>query len=141
MSQNGSLYLILADSVLALHVLFVVFVVLGLVLTVIGGMRQWRWIRNLWFRLIHLAGIGVVVAQVWAGVVCPFTTLEMWLRARTGEVGYQGSFIQHWLQGFLYYDAPMWVFALVYTFFAFLVILVWVLLPPVRTSNVRDARA
>ena len=74
----------LADIVLVTHVLFVAFVVVGLLLTVCGGHLGWAWIRNIWFRGAHLAAIGFVVLQTWLGMVCPLTTLEMRLRVQTG---------------------------------------------------------
>ena len=63
-----------ADAVLVLHFLFIVFVVGGLVLVVVGNLRSWRWVNTWWFRLAHLAAIGVVVAEAWLGVMCPLTT-------------------------------------------------------------------
>lgn len=126
------LYQWLADGVLVVHVAVVLFVVLGLVLTVIGGGRGWLWVRNRWFRLGHLTAIAVVVLQAWLGVLCPLTTLEMWLREQAGAAGYRGSFIGYWLQRLLYYQAPEWLFVLAYTVFALLVILVWWRLPPDR---------
>ena len=71
----------LADAVLALHVGVVAFVVLGLVLILVGGVRHWRWVRGWTFRLAHLAAIAIVVAESWLGIECPLTTLERVLRA------------------------------------------------------------
>ncbi len=102
------LYKNLADAVLLLHTLFVIFVIAALILTVIGGLRHWRWVRNIWFRTVHLVCIAVVVAQSWIGVLCPLTTLEVWLRRQAGEAAYDKSFIQYWLERLLYYDAPEW---------------------------------
>ena len=124
------MYQFLADLVLFSHVLFVLFVILGLLLTVIGGIRRWGWIRNFRFRIAHLLGIAIVVAQTWLEVICPLTTLEMWLRGKTGEQQYSGSFVQHWLQALLYYDAPWWVFTALYTMFGLLVVIVWLKYPP-----------
>ena len=123
-------YQFLADFVLSLHVSFVAFVVIGLLLIIVGGVRRWSWIRNSWFRVIHLVGIGVVVAQAWLGIICPLTTLEMWLRQHSGQTHYDGSFIQYWLQRLLYYDVPMWTFAITYTVFGLLVALAWLRFPP-----------
>ena len=75
-------------------------------------------------------GIGVVVARAWLGIVCPLTTLEMGLRQRAGESHYQEAFIKHWLQSFLYYNDPMWVFVVVYTVFGVPVALPWLKFPP-----------
>ncbi|MGZ5034827.1 MAG: DUF2784 domain-containing protein [Usitatibacter sp.] len=130
---------LLANAVLVLHVAIVVFVVGGLLLTIVGNLRRWRWVNNLWFRLAHLVAISVVVAEAWLGMVCPLTTLEMWLRAKAGASVYGGGFIEHWLQRLLYYDAPMWVFALVYSAFGLLVVATWWYFPPVFKRHA-DAR-
>ncbi|MEO0851950.1 MAG: DUF2784 domain-containing protein [Cyanobacteria bacterium J06648_11] len=125
-------YRLAADALLLLHVGFVLFVVVGLALVWIGAWRGWRWVRNLYFRVAHLLCIGVVVLQAWLGRICPLTTWEMALRERAGEATYDGAFIAHWLEALLYYDAPIWVFAVVYTAFATLVIASWVWIPPRR---------
>lgn len=123
-------YQLFADVVLALHVAIVVFVVFGLVLIVAGNLRGWRWVNALWFRLAHLAAIAVVVAESWIGMVCPLTTLELWLRSQSQGAVYEGSFIGHWLQRVLYYDAPPWVFTLGYTVFGMIVVATWWRYPP-----------
>ena len=127
----------LADAVLVLHTLFVGFVVLGLPLIFIGAKRGWRWVRNFHFRLLHLLAIGVVVAQAWIGVICPLTDIEMLLRQRAGEKSYTESFIQHWLHKLIYYEAPWWVFTLIYTLFGLLVLLSWQLVRPHRRQSKR----
>lgn len=129
--------LILADSLLILHTMLVAFVILGLVAIYAGHFFNWQWVRNLWFRLSHLVVIGIVVLQSWLGVICPLTTWEMALRDMAGESGYEGSFIQHWLQSILYYSAPEWVFILVYTVFGALVLASWFVVRPTRTRNGR----
>lgn len=124
------MYKHLADVVLVLHVFFVAFILAGLLLTVVGGYRHWDWVRNAWFRSSHLAAITVVVAQSWIGVICPLTTTEMWLRGRAAETQYDGSFIEYWLQRFLYYDVPSWVFVAAYTMFGILIVATWIKFPP-----------
>lgn len=125
-------YQFFADAVLALHFGIVVFVVGGLVLVVAGNALGWRWVNAFGFRLAHLVAIAVVVAQSWLGEVCPLTTLESWLRVRAGSAGYRGSFVEHWVQRLLYYEAPFWVFVLAYTLFALLVLACWWYFPPRR---------
>lgn len=122
--------LLLADVVLATHILVVIFVVFGLVMILIGGALGWQWARGSWFRSLHLACIGIVMIQAWMGVRCPLTDLEMWLRAQGGGQTYEGSMITHWMQTLLYYDAPAWVFTSVYTAFACLVALSWFWVKP-----------
>ena len=123
-------YLLAADAVLLLHVLFVAFVVVGLLLILAGRLLSWDWVRNWWFRVIHLGAIGIVVLQAWLGVICPLTRLEMYLRDRAGDTTYAGSFVSHWLEAILYYRAPAWVFAVAYTLFAIVVVMSWVWVRP-----------
>lgn len=121
-----------ADITLVCHGLFVLFIIAGLLLTLYGGQQGWRWVRNIWFRAAHLAGIGLVVLQAWLGVLCPLTVLEHRLRLAAGQAVYQETFIQHWLQRLLFYQAPLWVFTLVYSLFALLVLYAWWRYPPRR---------
>jgi polyferredoxin len=123
-------YQVLADGVLSLHAAIVVFVVGGLVFIIVGNVRAWPGANALWFRAAHLASISIVVAEAWAGAACPLTTFEMWLRGKAGTTTYGGSFIEYWLQRILYYDAPAWVFALVYSAFALIVAATWWYFPP-----------
>lgn len=130
--DSGSPYLMAADLLLFGHALFVAFVVLGLVLILVGKFVSWAWVRNPWFRSAHLAAIGIVVLQSWVGVSCPLTTWEMALRHRAGDAAYSGSFISHWLEYLLYYQAPAWVFTVCYTVFASIVVASWVWIRPRR---------
>ena len=123
--ESGFLFVLAADAILFGHVLFVVFVVIGLVLILFGKAFDWAWVRNPCFRLAHLAAIGIVAIQSWVGVICPLTTWEMALRERAGEIAYSGSFISHWLEALLYYRAPAWVFMVCYTVFAGAVVASW----------------
>jgi len=126
---------IAADAVLFLHLCVVIFVVVGLLLIAVGNLRGWRFVNRWWFRLLHLATIGVVVAQAWLGMVCPLTTLELWLRAQAGEATYAGGFIEHWLSRLLYFSAPPWVFTAAYTGFGLLVAVAWWRWPPRRRQG------
>ena len=122
--------LLAADTILVLHTLFVAFVVLGLCCILLGGWLGWRWVRSRVFRYAHLLAIGVVVLQSWVGVICPLTHWESALRAAAGAPSYEQTFIGHWLGRLLYYQAPDWVFIVVYTAFGALVVFAWLLIPP-----------
>ncbi len=123
-------YRLLADSVLVLHFGVVAFIVGGLVMVLAGNLLLWRWVNRRGFRLAHLAAIGFVIAQSWLGQLCPLTTLESWLRVQAGATAYEKSFIEHWFQKLIYYEAPYWVFAAVYSVFGLLVLLAWWRFPP-----------
>ncbi|MFC4528444.1 DUF2784 domain-containing protein [Dyella halodurans] len=119
----------LADTVLVVHALLVLFIVGGFVAIWVGAGVGWPWIRERTFRVVHLCAIGVVAALPLLGIACPLTELESWLR--TGSTGTEG-FLQHWVSRLLYYDLPAWVFTLGYALFALLVLLTWFLVPPRR---------
>lgn len=123
-------YQLLADAVLVLHFAVVLFVVGGLLLIVAGNLLAWHWVNSLWLRVGHLAAIGVVVAESWLGIVCPLTAAEVWLRIQAGSTFYRESFIEHWVQRLLFYEAPSWVFTAVYTLFGLLVVAAWWCFPP-----------
>jgi len=128
-------YQIMADGILFLHVLFALFVVGGQLLIVLGAYQGWFWIRNWWFRIAHLCAIAIVVAQSWVSLICPLTILEGRLRVQAGQQHYQETFMQFWLQRFLYYEAPVWVFIAVYTLFGLLVVITWFRFPPQKKSG------
>lgn len=132
-------FLLAADAVLLLHTLIVIFVVIGLILLFVGKARKWSWIRNPWFRVAHLLAIAVIVVQSWFGSICPLTTFEMALRSRASDAVYTGSFIAHWLERILYYQAPPWVFMVCYSVFGALVVGSWFWISPrpftTRTSH------
>ena len=130
--DSPTILLLAADMILLLHVFFVAFVVIGLVLIFVGKFRFWSWIRNPWFRIIHLAAITVVVVQSWLGLICPLTTIEMALRSRAGDTVYPGSFISHWLENILYYQIPPWIFAVSYMAFGAVVVASWFWIRPRR---------
>jgi len=81
------LYRLLANGVVILHALFIVFVVLG-------GLLAWRW---RWIALTHIpcAVWGVLIE--YRGWICPLTPLENHLRQKAGDAGYSGGFIEHYL--------------------------------------------
>jgi hypothetical protein len=136
--DSSAFYLLAADAILLLHVLFVIFIVFGLVLVFVGKALTWHWVRNPWFRLLHLIAIAVVVIQSWLLVICPLTTIEIALRNRAGDAGYSGSFISHWLETFLYYQAPPWVFIVCYTLFGVIVVLSWFWIRPRRFTKIKN---
>jgi len=133
-------FLLVADAILLLHVLFVAFVVIGLMFIFVGKVYAWSWIRNPWFRLVHLIAIGVVVIQSWFGIICPLTEIEMELRSLASDTVYSGSFISYWLERLLYYQMPPWVFVVCYTIFGAVVGASWYWIRPRRFTRFKNHR-
>ena len=83
---------ILADTVLLLHAAFIAWATLG-------ALAVWRWPLLVWTHLPALAwGVWIEAS---AGI-CPLTPLELALRQRAGQGGYEGSFIDHYLGALIY---------------------------------------
>ncbi|MEX2472323.1 MAG: DUF2784 domain-containing protein [Gemmatimonadota bacterium] len=85
-------YALLADLVLAGHLAFVLFVVLG-------GLLVVRWPRATWLHL-PVAAWGVWIEL--SGGVCPLTPLENRLRRAAGGAGYEETFIEHYIVPLIY---------------------------------------
>jgi hypothetical protein len=123
---------LLADLVVVVHAAFVAFVVFGLVAILLGLALGRGWARNFWFRVMHLAAIGVVAAQAVCGVICPLTTFENALRRRAGQETYPGAFVGYWAHRLIFFESPPWVFTTLYCAFGLLVLAAFVFGPPRR---------
>jgi hypothetical protein len=123
--------MLLADIILIIHFLFVLFVVGSVPLIWIGAWLGWRFVRNMRFRLAHVGAIVFVSMESMAGMVCPLTLLEDLLRQSPTDT----SFIQRWLHRILFYDVPEGVLTVLYLTFAILVAITFKLVPPSRYSR------
>jgi Protein of Unknown function (DUF2784) len=86
------LHAVLADAVLVLHGLFIVWAVFGAVAV------RWR----SWLVALHLPALTWAVWVSFSGGVCPLTPLEQALRRAAGQAGYEGGFIEHYLTAAIY---------------------------------------
>ena len=86
------IYRILAEAVLLVHFLFILFVIFG-------GLLVFRWSKAAW---IHLPCLIWGAAIIMAGWICPLTPLENHLRRAAGEQGYDTGFIEHYLLAVVY---------------------------------------
>jgi Protein of Unknown function (DUF2784) len=119
----------LADFILVVHFAFVLFVVGGFALILLGAVLRWAWVRNPAFRYLHVGAIVFVALEALVGMACPLTVWEDALR-RSSPDG--PGFIERWVGRLLYYDLPEWVFATAYVLFAIAVIASLILIPPRR---------
>ena len=122
--------MLLANTILVIHFLFVLFVVGGLPVIWIGAWLRLNFVRNIWFRIAHLFAILFVVGESLLGMVCPLTTWEDELR----QLETSDSFIQRWLHDILFYDVPEGMLTIVYVLFALLVLATFILIPPYRRN-------
>jgi len=97
-------YRALADAVVVLHLLFILFVLFG-------GLLVWRWPPCVW---LHVPAVLWGALIEFTNGVCPLTPLENWLRSKGAGGGYSTSFIEHYLIPLIYPArlTPRWQFAL-----------------------------
>ncbi len=110
--MHQEIFSFLADLTVLVHATFVLFVVGGQILILIGWSRAWHWTKNATFRFLHLIAIGTVVLETVFGITCPLTTLESYLRLLANETTHEMNFIGYWVHYFLFYTAPDWFFIL-----------------------------
>jgi hypothetical protein len=85
-------YRILAETAMAVHFLFIAFVVLG-------GFLAWRWPRVIW---LHLAAAAWGLCIVLFDLNCPLTYVEDRAREQAGQSGLSRGFIDTYLTGVIY---------------------------------------
>ena len=124
-----------ADFVFALHALVVIFNVGSLLLIAIGGPLAWAWVRRRGFRLAHVSLMTFVTLEAIFGMTCPLTMLEDWLRG----VATEQSFVQRWASALIYWNAPPWVFAVLYVGILLAIFGAWLVWPPIASKQ-QDAR-
>ena len=86
------LYRVLADGVVLVHLLFILFVIGGGFLVLRSKHVAW----------IHLPAVLWGALIEFKGWVCPLTPLENMLREKSGALGYQAGFIEHYLMPLIY---------------------------------------
>jgi hypothetical protein len=94
MQAASSLYSVVAIFVLSLHVLFILWVVFGALVTRSRPVLRWFHVSSLvWGILTELLP--------WP---CPLTPLENWLETKAGIQPYQSGFLLHYLDKLVYPD-------------------------------------
>jgi len=120
----------IADAILVVHFLIVLFIVGGLVAVWVGTAFGWPWVRNPWFRYAHLGAIAYIAGEALLGIACPLT---VWEDIARGGVRPE-SFVGRWVQRLLFYRAPEWVFTTAYVAWALATLATLRLVPPRRKA-------
>jgi len=122
---------LIADFIVVIHFIIVIFNVGMLFVILIGRVLQWNFIRNFWLRIIHLVMIIIVVFEAIAGISCPLTDWEYELRIAAGQRNVnEGSFVARLVHQLIFYDFPPIVFTIGYCLFGIAVLVTLWLIPP-----------
>jgi len=93
-------YKILADIVVLVHFLWILFLILG----------AFPGVRNKAIKIFHISGLVFAFVLQIFGWYCPLTHLEVWLRAKHDpSLAYAGSFIIHYVEGLIYVEISSWL--------------------------------
>jgi hypothetical protein len=123
---------LLAQAVLALHLLVIAFNVAGLVVIPLGARLGWRFVRIRWLRILHLVSWVVVAAQAALGRACFLTD---WQGALSGD-GAETPMVMRFVNSLIYWPLPMRAFTAMYlALFAYVVALWWIVAPSRRPSS------
>lgn len=133
-------YGLLADAIVAIHVAYVSYVVLGQLLIWLGLALRWSWIYNPWFRWTHLLMIGIVGAEALLNIECPLTRWERHFRVLAGQQVSEASFVGRLLHNLIFVDWPPWTIDSLHVFFALVVLATFVLAPPRRRMILSQPR-
>jgi Protein of Unknown function (DUF2784) len=124
------MYGFLADLMVAIHVGYVGYVVVGQLLIWLGWTLGWKWVRNIWFRATHLLAIGVVVYEELMDIRCPLSVWEEYFREKAGQPTTGETFLGRMLHSLIFYNFESWVFTTIYLTTLSVVVLTLVLCPP-----------
>ena len=85
-------YELVADGIVMLHMLFILFVVSG-------GFLALRWLKMVY---LHIPAVVWGVYIEFSGAICPLTPLENWFRLKSGQIAYEGDFIERYIIPIIY---------------------------------------
>jgi uncharacterized protein DUF2784 len=125
-------YLILANTVLAVHLAVILFNLFGLVVIPLGGWLAWRFVRIFWWRALHVAILALVALQAVLDQVCLLTAWQADLLRAAGAAASDEPLIAGLVHRLIFWPLPLWVFAVIYVAVCAYVLVLWWLVPPRR---------
>jgi H+/Cl- antiporter ClcA len=140
-------YKVLADIVVLIHFLWILFMVCGFFATVYSSVAVYlfhfssgwaeRFFDRWLFRSVHLGGIVYVAVLMILGKFCPLTIVENELRGRyDADLTYPGSFMVHYVEAIVYPEANFLIFVVPTIFIAVFTVFMFFIRPPVKIKGV-----
>ena len=118
--------ILLYEIVLLFHFCIFLFITLSFLLIPIGYYQKWEWVKNRYYRLIHLILMGIIFIETILGFICPLTTLENFLRNDI-EINNKITQIIHQI---MYWDLPTYQFITLYLLSLLYLIFLWFFFKP-----------
>ncbi len=128
---------IFADAIIVVHFLYILFMLLGFLLTIYAVLFREKFFDWWLFRSLHLLGIFYVASLSILGKYCPLTILENELRLKYEVFSvYSGSFIIHYLEKLVYPDVNPLVIQIPTVFLAIFTIVMFIVKPPKKIKSI-----
>ena len=115
-----------SEIVLLFHFCIFLFMVLSFFLIPLGYYQKWEWVKNRYYRLIHLILMGIIFIETILGFMCPLTILENFLR---NNIGINNKFTQI-IHQIMYWDLSTYQFIILYLLSLLYLIFLWFFFKP-----------
>ena len=115
-----------SEIVLLFHFCIFLFILLSFFLIPFGYYQKWKWVKNKYYRLIHLVLMGIIFIETILGFMCPLTILENFLRNDI-EVDNNLTQIIHQI---MYWNLPNYQFIILYILSFSYLIFLWFFFKP-----------
>ena len=115
-----------SEIVLLFHFCIFLFIILSFFFIPLGYYQKWKWVKNKYYRLIHLILMGIIFIETILGFMCPLPILENFLRNNI-EINNKITQIIHQI---MYWDLPTYQFIILYLLSLLYLIFLWIFFKP-----------
>ena len=123
--------IIFSEIVLLVHFCIFLFILLSFFFIPIGYHQKWKWVKNRYYRSIHIILMGIIFIETILGFMCPLTILENFLRNDT-KVNNKFTEIIHLI---MYWDLPSYQFIILYLLSILYLVFLWFFFKPDLKKN------
>ena len=118
--------ILFSEIVLLFHFCIFLFIILSFFLIPFGYYQKWEWVKNKYYRLIHLVLMGIILIETILGFMCPLTILENYLR---NDIGVDNNLTQI-IHQIMYWNLPNYQFIILYILSFSYLIFLWFFFKP-----------
>ena len=118
--------ILFSEIILFIHFLIFLFITLSFILIPVGYFQKWKWVKNKYYRSMHLILMGIISIETILGFMCPLTILENYLR---DDIKVDNKFTEI-VHQILYWNLPNYQFIILYILSFSYLIFLWFFFKP-----------
>ncbi len=118
--------IVFANIISVLHFCIFLFITLCCLLIPLGYKLKWNWVKIRKLRLLHVIMMGFITIETILGIVCPLTSLEIFLR----DENKVGNILNKIIHEIMYWDLPASYFIIIYVLCFLYLIFLWIYFKP-----------